>query len=116
MSDNNTVSDNNIYLPAFGRLNLLIAGMGLIASLLLHRFFYDVDRQWFTEHRIAPGTGIILMGVGIMANRDMLRRRVESHDPRVETALDALAVLAAFTSFALGVLGADLVREWNPKK
>lgn len=104
------------YLPAFGRLNLVIAGAGTATSLLLHRFFYDGNRQWFTEHRIAPGTGIILMAIGILVNRDLLRRSVESHDPHVEAALDALGVLSAITSFSIGVLVADLVREWNPKR
>ncbi len=104
------------YLVSFARANLAIAGMGLLASLGLHRFFYDRNgRQWFTTHRIAPGTGVILISLGIIANRDILRQRVESHDPRVEGALDALAVLSAMTSFAVGVLAADLWREWNPR-
>lgn len=90
---------------------IALAGAGM--SLMLHNFFYESDRQWFTRHRIAPGTGIIAMALGTVINRGILRAETKNHNERVEMSFDILAVLMALTSFAVGVLVADLIREWK---
>lgn len=92
-------------------IGIMAAGVGM--SLMLHRFFYESDRQWFTRHRIAPGTGIIAMSLGTVVNRGILRAETKIHNERVEMAMDILAGLMALTSFAVGVLAADLIREWK---
>lgn len=85
-------------------------------SLLLHPFFYENDRTWFARHRLAPGSGIAVLLIGIIINRHILRVFANNHSQiNTQAALDITAVMSTFVSFSSGVLQADMLRERETK-
>ena len=97
---------------------ILATGMiEMFASLLIHRFIYADERTWWTRHRLGPGIGAAIAMFGAAACRHCLREAVEAREgaelqPGLPVAMDWLATLGAAASAAIGIVAADMLREW----
>lgn len=88
-----------------------------LASLFIHRFIYSDERTWWTQHRLGPAIGTAIAMFGAAFSRHCLRDAVDGADAarqkrHLSVAMDWLAVLGAAAAGAIGIVLADMMREW----
>lgn len=87
-----------------------------LVSLFVHRFIYADERTWWTQHRLGPAIGTAIAMFGAALSRHYLRDTVDGADTaekrHLSIAMDWLATLGAAAAAAIGIVLADMMREW----
>lgn len=101
----------------FWRIILATGVTECFTSLFIHRFIYADQRTWWTRHRLGPGIGAAIAMFGAAISRHFLREEIDGCDVTgdqhgLSVAMDWLATLAASAAAVIGVVAADMLREW----
>lgn len=95
----------------FGVMFICSSITGFLTSWLFHDFFYSSQRTWFTKHRLAPSIGVFEMLLLSIVGRNLISKIDDKDTQEIRNALNALNGFGVVTSFGIGVLIADFVRE-----